>query len=160
MASFGTVNSNENRSEFAVLKPGWYHVEIINGEVKSSQAGGTYVEFTYRICEGDSAGRQVRDRFNIVNASQEAARIGKQQLIALADAVGIVDPCDTDPFLGKHVQAKVDIRPGDERYSESNVVKGYKRYDGQVTVQSAAPSASSPAPAQPAPSARPSWLKK
>ena len=161
MASFGTVNSNENRSEFAVLKPGWYHVEIINGEVKSSQTGGTYVEFTYRVCEGEAVGRQVRDRFNIVNISQEAARIGKQQLIALADAVGIIDPCDTDPFIGKHVQAKVAVRPGDERYSESNEVKGYKKYEGPFTAPTA-PNVSAPsAPAQTsAPSAKPSWLKK
>lgn len=156
MASFGTVNSSENRSEFAVLKPGWYHVEIINGEVKTSQTGGTYVEFTYRVAEGEGVRRQLHGRFNIVNISSEAARIGKQQLIALADAVGIVDPCDTDPFIGKHVMANVTIRPADEKYSESNDIKGYKKYDGVVT----ASVSSSPAPAPASSGAKPSWLKK
>jgi len=160
MASFAQVNSNENRSEFAVLKPGWYHVEIINGEVKSSSSGGTYVEFTYRVCEGENAGRQVRDRFNIVNISQEAARIGKQQLIGLADAVGIIDPCDTDPFIGKHVQANVAVRPADERFGESNIVKGYKRFDGTYTPSAPAAQPSAPAPTSAPTTAKPSWLKK
>lgn len=159
MASFGTVNSNENRSEYAVLKAGLYHCEIIGGEVKTSSNNGTYVEFTFRVAEGDNVNRQLRARFNIVNASQEAARIGKQQLIGLADAVGIIDPCDTDPFIGKHVIANVTVRPPRDQYGESNEIKGYRKYDGTAP---ASPSASAPASAPTsAPSgAKPSWLKK
>ena len=160
MASFDPVNSNENRSEFAVLKAGWYHMEIVSGDVKSANGGGTYVEFAFRVAEGECANRRVFGRFNIVNASQEAARIGKQQLIALADAVGIVDPCDTDPFIGKHVMANVTVRPATERFGESNEIKGYKKFEGTYT-PSATPSApaSSSAPNAPA-SAKPSWLRK
>lgn len=158
MASFGTVNSNENRSEFAVLKPGPYHCEIIGGEVKTSQGGGTYVEFTFRVCEGENVGRQLRGRFNIVNQSQEAARIGKQQLIGLADAVGIIDPCDTDPFIGKHVVANVSVRPAQGQYGESNEIKGYKKFDGTISAPVATTSA--PASSTTPSAAKPSWLKK
>jgi len=157
MASFGTVNSNENRSEYAVLKAGLYHCEIIGGEVKTSGNNGTYVEFTFRVAEGDNVNRQLRARFNIVNASQEAARIGKQQLIGLADAVGILDPCDTDPFIGKHVIANVTIRPAHEQYGESNEIKGYRKYDGTAPV---APSAPAQSQASAPSGAKPSWLKK
>ena len=162
MASFGTVNSNENRSEFAVLKAGWYHVEIIAGDVKSAANGtGTYVEFTYRVAEGENVGRQLRGRFNIVNASQEAARIGKQQLIQLADCVGIIDPCDTDPFLGKHVMANVTVRPATDKYGESNEVKGYKKFEGTYTPTAApAAPASTPAPTAAPAAGKPSWLKR
>ena len=111
MASFGTtIPSEENRSEFAVLKAGPYHAEIISGEVKTSSTGGTYVEFTFRVVEGDGVvGRQVRGRFNIINSNPEAARIGKQQLIQLADSVGIIDPSDTDPFIGRHCIINVTV---------------------------------------------------
>ena len=126
MASFGTtINSNENRSEFAVLKAGAYHAEIFKGVVKSSSSGGTYVEFTFRIVEGENVNRQVRGRFNIINNNPEAARIGKQQLVGLADAVGIIDPSDTDPFIGKHCIINVTVRPAHDQYGESNEIKSY-----------------------------------
>jgi len=158
MASFGTtINSDENRSEFAVLKAGSYHAEIIGGEVKASSTGGTYVEFTFRIVEGEGAvGRQVRGRFNIINNNPEAARIGKQQLVGLADAVGIVDPSDTDPFIGKHCIINVVVRPAHDQYGESNDIKSYKKYDGQVSAS--APMAQATAPAQSA--MKPKWLSK
>lgn len=163
MASFGTtINSSENRSEFAVLKAGWYHVEIVEGDVKQSQAGGAYVEFQYRVVEGEGVNRRLRGRFNIVNANKEAERIGKQQLIALADAVNIVDPSDTDPFIGKHVMANVIVRPATERFGESNDIKSYKRFEGSYAPSApstpSAPAASG-APVSPA-VGRPNWLKK
>ncbi len=159
MASFGQVNSNENRSEFAVLKAGWYHMEIIAGDVKTATSGGTYVDFTFRVAEGESVNRQLHGRFNIVNSSQEAARIGKQQLIQLADAVGIIDPCDTDPFVGKHVMVNVTVRPAEGQYNESNDIKGYRKFDGAPI--SSAPSAPAPSAPAAAPSTgKPSWLRK
>ena len=157
MASFGTtINSNENRSEFAVLKAGAYHAEIINGEVKSSSSGGTYVEFTFRIVEGENINRQVRGRFNIINNNPEAARIGKQQLVGLADAVGIIDPSDTDPFIGKHCIINVTVRPAHDQYGESNEIKSYKKFDGEVLAS--APTAQTTAPAPVA--SKPKWLSK
>ena len=156
MASFGTtINSNENRSEFAVLKAGAYHAEIINGEVKSSSSGGTYVEFTFRIVEGENVNRQVRGRFNIINNNPEAARIGKQQLVGLADAVGIIDPSDTDPFIGKHCVINVTVRPAHDQYGESNEIKSYKKFDGETPT---APMAQTTAPAPVA--TKPKWLSK
>lgn len=158
MANFGTISSNENRSEYTVLKAGWYHAEIINGDFKPSNSNpnNQYVEFTFKIVEGESINRQVRSRFNIINQRADAARIAKQQLISLADAVGIEDPSETDDFIGRHCRIKVSIRPGDDKYAESNEVKDYKPYDGTVT-----PSAPSAAPAAAAPSARkPAWLNK
>lgn len=156
MASFGTtINSNENRSEFAVLKAGAYHAEIIGGEVKASSTGGTYVEFTFRIVEGEGVNRQVRGRFNIINNNPEAARIGKQQLVSLADAVGIIDPSDTDPFIGKHCIINVVVRPAQGQYSESNDIKSYKKFDGEVP---AAPVVPSSTPVQAG--MKPKWLNK
>ena len=156
MASFGTtINSNENRSEFAVLKAGAYHAEIINGEVKSSASGGTYVEFTFKIVEGENVNRQVRGRFNIINNNPEAARIGKQQLVGLADAVGIIDPSDTGPFIGKHCIVNVTVRPAHDQYGESNEIKSYKKFDGEMPT---APIAQTTAPAPTA--AKPKWLSK
>ena len=160
MAAFNQVNSDENRSEFAVLKAGWYHMEITNGEVKQAASGGTMVVFTLKVVEGEAINRVLSARFNIVNASQEAARIGKQQLIGLADAVGIIDPCDTDPFIGKHVMANVTVRPAQGQYNESNDVKGFRKYEGTYTPSTSAPTAGPSAPSAPASSAKPSWLKK
>ena len=160
MASFGkTINSNENRSEFTPIKPGWYHMEIVGGDVKKSSNNGAYVEFTFRVAEGECANRRVFGRFNIVNASQEAERIGKQQLIALADAVGITDPSDTDPFLGKHVMANVTVRPATDRFAESNDIRGYRKFEGTYTPS--APSAPSQGAPESAPSVgRPDWLTR
>ena len=158
MASFGTtINSNENRSEYTPLKAGWYHMEITAGEVKQTSTGGTMAVFTLRVAEGEGINRIVSARFNIINASQEAARIGKQQLIGLADAVGIIDPSDTDPFIGKHVMANITVRPAQGQYGESNDIKGFRAFTGTVT-----PSAGSASPTAPsAPSVgKPSWLKK
>ena len=157
MASFGTINSDENRSEFSILKAGWYHMEITAGEVKQAASGGTMVVFNLRVSEGEGTGRVLFARFNIVNASQEAARIGKQQLIGLADAVGIIDPCDTDPFIGKHVMANVTVRPAQGQYGESNEIKGFKKYDGTVA---SAPTVSTSTPSSAPSTSKPSWLKK
>lgn len=163
MASFGTIPSEENRSEFAVLKAGLYHMEITGGEVKDTSTGGTMVVFTLRVVEGEGVNRVLTARFNIVNQSQEAARIGKQQLIGLADAVGIIDPCDTDPFIGKHVMANVVVRPAQGNYNESNEIKSFKKYNGVYTpsAPAAAPGQTQPsAPASAPASAKPSWLRK
>ena len=160
MANFGTVSSQENRSEYSVLKAGWYHMEITKGEVKQSLSGGTYLEFTFRVVEGEGLNRQVFGRFNIINANQEAARIGKQQLISLADAIGITDPCDTDQFIGFHCLANVTVRPAQGQYGESNEIKGYKKFTGTVTPSVSAPTTAQPATAAPVNVRKPSWLGK
>lgn len=159
MASFGTINSNENRSEFSVLKAGWYHMEITAGEVKPTQNGGTMVVFTLKVVEGEGVNRVLSARFNIVNQSQEAARIGKQQLVSLADCVGIIDPCDTDPFIGKHVMARVEVRPAQGNFNESNEIRSFRRYDGTVTPSAPAATATPSAPSAQT-VAKPSWLRK
>lgn len=160
MADFGlTVNSEENRNEFSVLKAGWYHMQIIGGDVKNSSTGGTYVEFKFKVVEGEGLNRQVFGRFNIVNANPEAARIGKQQLISLADAVGITDPSNTEQFLNCHCMAQVTVRPAQGQYAESNEIKAYKKYEGTFTPSATTPAGSPTAPS--APTARkPSWLNK
>ena len=159
MASFGTINSEENRSEFSVLKAGWYHMEITAGEVKQTQNGGTMVVFTLKVVEGEGVKRVLSARFNIVNQSQEAARIGKQQLVSLADCVGIIDPCDTDPFIGKHVMANVTVRPANGQYDESNEIKSFRKYDGTAT-PSAPAAAATPSTPSAQTVAKPSWLRK
>lgn len=133
------VNSNENRSEFALLPEGTYHVEITEGDVKQSASGGTYVQFKYKVVEGPCMNRVLFDRFNIINPNPESVRIGRQQLISLADSVGINDPSNTDPFIGKHTLAKVTIEEGKGNYGDSNRIKGYKKYTGTFASAPAAP---------------------
>jgi len=84
--------------------------------------------------------------FNIVNKSEAAQRIGRQQLVAWATACGKPDANDTDKLLDKRFNAIVGIQKGTGGYKDSNTIKQFLFGDAPST--SASPKESKAAPAE------------
>ena len=89
---------------------------------------------------------------NIMNKSQKAEEIGRQQLGELMRSVGIGRIEDTDQLIGCPLQIKLSIRPAENGYAAQNEVRGFRAPEGAAPAK-AAPAASSA-------KAAPPWAKK
>lgn len=105
------VNTVEPQSDFDVLPPGKYPVQIDRTEVKQTKKGdGHYIEFAMTILDGPAKNRKLWDRINIDNPSQQCVDIGLRQLSALGRAVGVQVVSSEDQFLGKTCIASVKVK--------------------------------------------------
>lgn len=139
-----TVDPNEvpPAAEMGPLPEGEYLAEIVDSEMRQAKSGGSMLQLTYRVCDGEEhAGRYVWHRLNLVNANEVAVRIAMQQLSAICHACGYLEPVtDSEQLhLRPHI-IKVAFIPPRGEYKAQNEIKAWKAPGGP----------SSPAPAQPA----------
>lgn len=132
----GQINTNETvrtMPEGTPLPPGIYRgIVTKTGQRetagKNGNPGGIMVEVELDITapeEFANAGRKFWDRFNIVNASAEASRIGREGLADLAKACGYEIIEDDEQLIGREVIMKLVVDPA--KPYEKNGVK----YDGK-----------------------------
>lgn len=146
----------EPAEAFTALPAGLYNAQVIESDLKPTKNGtGHYLQLTWKILEGQHAGRLVFDRLNIHNANETAQKIGQQQLSALCHAVGIMQVADSSQLHNKPCRIKVTIRQ-DQQYGDSNEIKGYEAIAGGA--KPAAPAFAAPAAAKPA-AVAPPWAK-
>lgn len=147
----------QSEQSYELLPPGWYSASITKADLKATKDGaGQYIAIRYDITGPSHQGRVVFGNLNIKNRSVKAEEIGRQQLGELMRAIGLARVQDTDQLIGGQLQIKVAIQEGSNGYEPRNEVKGYKAMAG------AQPAMSAPvaAPAPPAASNTPPWLKK
>ena len=143
----------ESRGDYEPLPEGWYSAEIGDAEIRVTKDGtGQYIRCRYNITGPTKAGRVVFGNLNIMNKSQKAEEIGRQQLGELMRSVGIGRIEDTDQLIGCPVQIKLSIRPAENGYAAQNEVRGFRAPEGAAPAK-AAPAASSA-------KAAPPWAKK
>ena len=142
------------------LPAGWYTATVASAELRDTKAGnGQYIAVRYDITGPTHQGRVVWGNLNIRNPNPTAEQIGRQQLGELMRAIGLARVNDTDQLIGGSLSIKLAIRR-DERYGDSNDVKGYKATGGGSVPSPAAPAAAQQAaPAAPSKPAPP-WAKK
>lgn len=142
----GSVEPSKG-SDFELLPPNWYNVELSDAKVKNTKAGnGKYLEVTLTVLDGEYKSRKIWARFNLKNANKQAEEIGARELAGLGIACGLTVISDSAELNGRAVMAKVKIKARDGQEPE-NAVVAYKAC-GEET---AAPAAARPA----APAARP-----
>ena len=146
----------ESRGDYEPLPEGWYSADIGDAEIRVTKDGtGQYIRCRYNITGPTKAGRVVFGNLNIMNKSQKAEEIGRQQLGELMRSVGIGRIEDTDQLIGCPLQIKLSIRPAENGYAAQNEVRGFRASEGAAPAK-AAPAASGSASAK----AAPPWAKK
>ena len=143
----------ESRGDYEPLPEGWYSADIGDAEIRVTKDGtGQYIRCRYNITGPTKAGRMVFGNLNIMNKSQKAEEIGRQQLGELMRSIGLGRIEDTDQLIGCPLQIKLSIRPAENGYAAQNDVRGFRAPEGAAR-STAAPAASSA-------KAAPPWAKK
>lgn len=146
----------ESRGDYEPLPEGWYSAEIGDAEIRVTKDNtGQYIRCRYNITGPTKAGRVVFGNLNIMNKSQKAEEIGRQQLGELMRSVGIGRLEDTDQLIGCPLQIKLSVRPAENGYAAQNDVRGFRAPEGAAPAK-AAPAAS----VTPSGKAAPPWAKK
>lgn len=128
MAKFGfdasevDVNATVSRDP---IPDGDYVLKCLEAEEKQTQSGGTMIKAKFEVVSGDYAGRWIWNNYNIVNSSEKAQSIGRQQLVSWATACGKPDADDTDKLIDRKFTASVNIEKGTGGYADSNRIKSY-----------------------------------
>jgi Protein of unknown function (DUF669) len=146
----------ESRGDYEPLPEGWYSAEIGDAEIRVTKDGtGQYIRCRYNVTGPTKAGRVVFGNLNIMNKSQKAEEIGRQQLGELMRSIGLGRIEDTDQLIGCPLQIKLSIRPAENGYAAQNDVRGFRAPEGAAPAK-AAPAASGATSGK----AAPPWAKK
>lgn len=136
---------------YEVLPAGWYTAAIAGAEIKQTKSGtGRYIAVRYDITGPTHQGRVVFSNLNIENANPKAEEIGRQQLRALMESVGIAKLADTDQLIGSNVKVKLKVER-DEQYGDKNQVASFSKQEGAAPAKASAPAAKA--------SAAPPWAR-
>lgn len=152
MAKFGFDSSEVDMTtvgggNYDPIPAGDYTLKALEAEEKETKAGGLMIKVKFEVVSGEYAGRWIWNNFNVVNASEKAQNIGRQQLVAWATACGKPDADDTDKLLDKKFNATVSIEKGTGGYKDSNGIKAFLSSTAEAPKAKAAPAAAKPAPA-------------
>ena len=119
------------RSGFAPLPAGWYSVRIADAEVKPfAKTAGEYLMLTLEVTDGEHANRKLFDRLMPTHENDEAARISRERLSALREAIKLWQSKSIKDFVGKVCKVKVRIGKPQEGYDPKNEISGYDAIDG------------------------------
>jgi hypothetical protein len=151
MAKFGfdvtEVEPSAPRTDYEPIPAGEYVLRAVEAEEKTTASGGTMIKAKFEVAKGEHTGRLLWQNFNIVNASETAQRIGRQQIVAWATACGKPNADDTDKLIGKPFAASVDIDPAKNGYKASNKIKAFLiSHDDDAAPAKKAPAAPKTAP--------------
>lgn len=118
-------------SSEAHLPAGFYsgivtRAEIRDNSERAKDPNGKYLEVEFDITSPSQFGnRKFWDKFNIINANQDAVRIGKEHLSDLAKALGFGVLGDSDDLLGHECCFYLEVRPAANGFQASNQCKKY-----------------------------------
>lgn len=147
---------------FEVLPPDRYHVYISGTEMKPTKANtGEYLEVEYTVVDGDYEGRKLWSRHNIVNPSEKAQQIARQELSAICHAVGVLKVEDSAELHDRPLLIEVGIEKNRQNDTDVNRVKAWMPASGAAPAKTAAkPAPKAPTPAAAGAKAPPPWAKK
>lgn len=149
-------------SQFAPLPSGYYTAVIVESEMKDTKKGrGQYLELTHEIIEGESQGKKVWARLNLVNDSATAVAIANQHLAQIRHATGQLQVQDSQQLHNIPMVIRVEFQPaGPKREREGNEIREWKAVEGGAQSRPSAP-APVAAPVHPAAgaSAAPPWKR-
>lgn len=151
MAKFGfdlsevDVNEISSGGNYEPIPAGEYSLKALEAEEKTTASGGTMIKVKYEVTKGEHAGRWIWNNFNVVNKSEVAQKIARQQLVAWGHACGKPECDDTDKLIEKPFKGAVIIQKGTGGYKDSNSIAAFL-----MATDSEAPAAKPAAKAAPA----------
>lgn len=124
----GPIDSNEyvrTAPQGQPVPPGVYHGLVVRTQQKRTNDGtGVYVEVEIDITHPQEfANRKFWDRFNVLNKSTDAARIGKEGLADLAKAANIPVINDDEELLGCEVMMELQVEEAKPYVDKNGVQK-------------------------------------
>jgi hypothetical protein len=142
--------------EYEIIPAGQYTAMIAAAEPRQNKSGtGHYLSVQYMILGPTHQGRSVFSNITLSHPNETATRIGRGQLSELMRAVGVSRLADTEQLIGRRLKIKVVVR-ADEKYGETNEVRGWKPLESGQQASSPMPlppATSTPFPAFTQPSA-------
>lgn len=135
MAYFDGMNTNDyertiGASSSDPLPIGFYELIITRNIMKATKTGtGQYIEVEFDVVQpAELNRRKFWDKFNIINKSQDAQRIGREQFSDLLKQVGINnlpageldESCPVPDLNSRMVCAELGIDKGTNGYKDSN----------------------------------------
>lgn len=134
MAYFDFNADDVPADEYELLPKGEYVALITDSEIKDTKSGKMLV-LTFNICEGAKKGRILIERLNIINTSETAMKIARQQLAKICTALDKKTFKDTTELHNKRLKIVVDIEAGKGTYiakdgtekprSDQNTIKAF-----------------------------------
>lgn len=147
---------------FEPLPNGDYVAMITEDEIKQTRAGtGQYLKLTWTVLDGQYTGRKLWSNHNIVNSNETAQQIARQEISAIAHAIGRPRASTTEELVNMPCRITVAIRQEAGR-EPSNVIKkweaiGQHSFPGQSAPQpGAAPALAAEGMASPPATSAPS----
>ena len=132
------------------LPAGEYLAEIIDSDMEPTKSNnGQFLKLTYRVADGPMKGRLTWARLNLDNPNEKAVEIAQRQLSSICHACGVLQVQDSVQLHNIPHVIKVDVEQRDMNYAPSNVIKSWRRAEGQPK-----PAAATPGPAPFAPPAQ------
>ena len=129
---------------------GDYVATVTDSEIKPNKAGtGEYLSLSFRIEDGDHAGRFVWANLNLVHPNEKAVQIARAELAGLCKAVGVLNPKDSADLHNIPVLIRV-VLDKDRDGNPRNVVKGFKPATHQALPAASQAASQPPKPAAPA----------
>lgn len=154
------------KDEYEPIPSGEYPAMIIDSDMKPTKAGnGQYLELTYQIIDGPFKGRSQWARLNLDNQNPKAVEIAQRDLQKIQFACGGIAVTDSSQLHNIPHVIRVEFipaNPAKNQNRDGNEIRGWKRLEGAMPAQQAAPFAA-PVAGQPAansaPPAAPGWAR-
>lgn len=113
------------QNNYDLIPTGWYTAQISKEEERTSSTGTPYLSYEFTIIEGQFANRKVFVNFNLYSSNPEAARISRENIVAIGHALGMINVRNSSELVGGVLQIRITTR-NQEGYEPRNDVKGYK----------------------------------
>lgn len=130
MANLNGFNANEVEptGSFEPIPAGKYPAAITESEMKPTKnGGGSYLQLTFTITEGEYKNRVLWARLNLNNSNATAVKIAMSELSAICHAVGVMQPRDSLELHNIPLVIIVKLRKREDTGELTNEIKGYER---------------------------------
>ena len=129
MANLNGFNANEVEpsASFEAIPAGKYLAAITDSEMKPTKnGGGSYLQLTFTIIEGEYKGRVLWARLNLNNSNATAVKIAQSDLSSVCRAVGVMQPHDSCELHNIPLLITVKVKKRSDNDDLTNEVKGYE----------------------------------
>ena len=128
---------NAQSDNYAPIPAGNYTAEITRSEVKQTKDGrGSYLSLSFKIIEGEFAGRLIFQNITLTNANATAQTIGHEQMAQLAGACGVLQLQDSQQLHGIAMTIRVAIETDKTgQYEPRNAIKKFMPYQQSLQLQ-------------------------
>ncbi len=137
----------EPTGNFEPIPAGKYLAAITESEMKPTKnGGGSYLQLTFTIIEGQHKNRVLWARLNLDNPNATAVRIAQAELSAICHATGVMRPRDSAELHNLPLVIAVRLRKREDTGELTNEIRGYERKGAGAAAQQQPPAASGTPP--------------